>query len=128
MHAAGVKAKEKDDVWAAWASGQGMAWAALAVETTGAISDNFRTWLHQLVDEREGALTITSAYDDIIADVLTEVLEGTANLFAAAQGRVARNNHEGSTSNRMSVRLQPAAPLQHRQFFPRGTVLDGAKA
>ena len=125
MHAAAVKAKEKDDVWAAWASKQGMLWAALAVETTGAVSDDFRTWLHTLVDEREGALTITSAYDAIIADVLTEVLEGTANLYASAQGRAPRNTQDGSTSNRMCLRLQPASATQHQQFFPRGTVLDG---
>ena len=103
--AAMKRSQAKDQVWSEWCRARNVYWSALPIESTGAVPVNTCEWLSRLVRDKESALTITSAYDDIINAMLVEVYEGNADLFASTLGKPARKRKQLSSSSRVSVRL-----------------------
>ena len=107
LHAAKIAERAKDAAWKTWSEQQNKAWAPLAMESTGAMSERMVKWLRERCAENDGALTVTTAFDAIVCAIQTEVLEGAHNLFASARGEKIRQ--PDAVTSRIGARPAAAA-------------------
>ncbi|KAF8290856.1 hypothetical protein TcBrA4_0115980 [Trypanosoma cruzi] len=70
-----------------WALANGLDFEPFVMLTNGAIHPASRRWLRRILGNQDHRLTITNAYDMIVADTLAAMLRGNVHVFNAACGR-----------------------------------------
>ncbi|RNF03665.1 SLACS reverse transcriptase [Trypanosoma conorhini] len=87
MRAARERLTQKRQKYRHWALGNGLDFEPFVMLTNGAIHPTSRWWLRRVLGNQDHRLTITTAYDFIIAETLTALLRGNVSVFNAASGR-----------------------------------------
>ncbi|KAH9586568.1 hypothetical protein LSM04_006533 [Trypanosoma melophagium] len=87
FRAARTRLLEKRQKYRHWAIGNGLDFEPFIIQTNGSILPVSRQWLRRVLGNQDHRLTVTNAYDFIIADTLVAVLRGNAHVFNAACGR-----------------------------------------
>jgi len=116
LHAAEMAEKEKDKAWKSWSETRAYVWAPLVMETTGAMSPRFVEWLRRACIS-DGPLSVTSSFDAAVAALQEAMLEGTADLFAAAAG-LPQSTHRQQPTSRVATR-PPDNPFFQLSSPPR---------
>ncbi|EKF39690.1 hypothetical protein MOQ_000078 [Trypanosoma cruzi marinkellei] len=70
-----------------WALANGLDFEPFVMLTNGAIHPASRRWLRRILGNQDHRLTITNAYDLIVAETLAAMLRGNVHVFNAACGR-----------------------------------------
>ncbi|KAF8307979.1 hypothetical protein TcBrA4_0002370 [Trypanosoma cruzi] len=92
LRAARDRLTQKRQKYRHWALANGLDFEPFVMLTNGAIHPASRRWLRRILGNQDHRLTITNAYDMIVADTLAAMLRGNVHVFNAACGRVGRGN------------------------------------
>ncbi|PWU83574.1 putative SLACS reverse transcriptase [Trypanosoma cruzi] len=88
LRAARDRLTQKRQKYRHWALANGLDFEPFVMLTNGAIHPASRRWLRRILGNQDHRLTITNAYDMIVADTLAAMLRGNVHVFNAACGRV----------------------------------------
>ncbi|PWU82875.1 putative SLACS reverse transcriptase [Trypanosoma cruzi] len=83
----GIASRKNDKKYRHWALANGLDFEPFVMLTNGAIHPASRRWLRRILGNQDHRLTITNAYDMIVADTLAAMLRGNVHVFNAACGR-----------------------------------------
>ncbi|ORC84850.1 putative cleavage and polyadenylation specificity factor [Trypanosoma theileri] len=89
FRAARTRFTEKRQKYRHWAIGSHLDFDPFVIQTNGSILPASRQWLQRVLGNQDHRLTVTNAYDFIIADTLSAVLRGNTHIYNAACGREA---------------------------------------
>ncbi|PWU83285.1 putative SLACS reverse transcriptase [Trypanosoma cruzi] len=87
LRAARDRLTQKRQKYRHWALANGLDFEPFVMLTNGAIHPASRRWLRRILGNQDHRLTITNAYDMIVADTLAAMLRGNVHVFNAACGR-----------------------------------------
>nr|pir retrovirus-related hypothetical protein 2 - Trypanosoma cruzi retrotransposon [Trypanosoma cruzi]AAA30239.1 reverse transcriptase endonuclease [Trypanosoma cruzi] len=84
LRAARDRLTQKRQKYRHWALANGLDFEPFVMLTNGAIHPASRRWLRRILGNQDHRLTITNAYDMIVADTLAAMLRGNVHVFNAA--------------------------------------------